>query len=101
MPDELKDVLAVLDLTTEKEQRTALADLGHKEILYTCASLADLAFRLTREPSGAYREALKNVHNYLWHHGKNDRAYVSWLELDITAIDRIVAALIAKMTKEQ
>lgn len=92
----------MLDLTTEKEQRTALADLGHKEILYTCASLADLAFRLTREPSGAYREALKNVYDCLWHHGKTDCAYVSWLELDITAIDRIVAALKAKqLAKEQ
>lgn len=62
-------------------------------------SLADLAFRLRPEPSLEYREALKDVCDYLWQKGKIQCGYRAWLEYHITPIDRIIAALKVKEKK--
>ncbi len=96
----IKELLAVLDLPEEEQQKWMFIHgviHHHPTDENRIESLADLAFRLRPEPSREYHKALRIVFHYwvnkIGSHIFYD-GYEKWLEFHITAIDRIIAALI-------
>ncbi len=108
MADKIKELLAVLDLPEDSPKQYGWLLSTIREHNACCP--ATLAFRLRDEVDyNLYLEALELVYKHWQRKGTKDEreenkliTFTSWLAVYITAIDRIIAALIVKkLTDEQ
>jgi hypothetical protein len=98
-------LLAVLDMSEKEQRKWLLINYFHQRM--PGVSNADLAFRLRDEVDfNLYLEALEIIYHLWQKRGSVEEqmennliTFTCWLAIYITAIDRIIAALIAKGEK--